>query len=100
MSTWAITPVNATWSGGLPYGADHHFVDVHVRWLLEGVDDRPGDVVRLQRTVADRVVEERRVDHAGLDQRDLDVGVRDLGPQRVAHRGHRPLGGRVERAGQ
>ena len=52
------------------------------------------------RAPARAVVEERRVDHAGLDQGHLDVGVRDLRAQRLAHGGHRVLGGRVERAGQ
>ena len=58
---------------------------------------RAGDVVGLE-GAAGRVVEERRVDHARLDQRDLDVGLGHLLAQRLAHRRDRPLGGRVERA--
>src|SRR5687767_15593211 len=45
------------------------------------------DVVGLE-GAARAVLEEGRVDGARLDQGDLDVGVRDLLPERLAHCGH------------
>ena len=58
----------------------------------------------LQRRLAGPVVEERRVGHPRLDQRHPDlvvvVHLAQLGAQRLADRGRRPLGRRVERAGQ
>ena len=58
----------------------------------------------LQRPLAGAVVEERGVGHPRLDQGDADrvvlVHLAQLGAQRLADRGRRPLGRRVERAGQ
>ena len=55
---------------------------VHVGRLGEREHDRARDVVGLQ-GAAGRVLEEGRVDHPGLDQRDLDVRVGDLLAQRL-----------------
>ena len=49
-------------------------------------------------SISRRGVEERRVGHAGLDQRDADAGVVEVLARRLAHAGDGPLGGRVERA--
>ena len=86
-------------------GPDQDLVDVDARGLAERVDDRAGDVVVVEGVVGPgAVVEERRVDHPGLDQGDPDrvvvVHLAQLLAQRLADRGHRPLGRRVHRARQ
>ena len=57
--------------------ANQDLVDVDVRGLADGVLDRAGDVVGLQR-VGRPLVEERRVGHARLDQRDAHAGPVDI----------------------
>ena len=79
---------------------DQDLVDVDVRRLLHGVEHRARDVVGVERADLRRVVEERRVDHARLDQRHAHAGVVEVLARRLAHRGHRVLRDGVERAGQ
>src|SRR4051812_4927725 len=80
---------------------DQHLVDVHAGWLLEGVENRAADVLGLQRALR-LVLEERRVDHARLDQRhphrEVLVHLAQLRAERFAHRRRRVLGRGVEGA--
>src|SRR3954471_8824911 len=69
-----------------------------MRRLAHGEQDRPGDVVRLERPISRPRIEERRVDHAGLDQRHPDARVVELLARRLTHRRHRVLGRRVQGA--
>src|SRR4051812_42227301 len=78
--------------------AGEDLVDVDVRRLPDGEHHRAGDVVGLQRVDLRRAVEERRVGHAGLDQRDADAGVVEVLASALGHAGDRPLGRGVERA--
>src|SRR3954451_8226378 len=86
-------------SAGLMDRPDQDLVHVDAGRLGESEHDRAGHVVGREGAFG-AVVEERRVDHARLDDRRLDVAVGDLGAEGVAHRRDGPLGSRVERAGQ
>src|SRR3954452_13711901 len=63
-------------------GPDQDLVDVHVWGLGDRVHHRTGDVVGLERARG-LVVEERRVDHARLDQRDAHPGLVEVLAQRL-----------------
>src|SRR5439155_4074555 len=81
---------------------DQHLVDVDPARLLEHEHDDPGDVVGLE-CPGRPVVEERCVDHPGLDERDTHrraLVLAQLLAQRLTHPTHRPFGGRVERPRQ
>ena len=86
-------------SGRLADRPDEDLVDVDVRRLLHGEHHRAGDVVGLE-GVGDRVVEERRVDHAGLDRRHPHARVVEILARGLRHRRDRVLRRAVERAGQ
>src|SRR4051794_5297875 len=88
--------------------ADQDLVDADMLWLGDGVDDRVGDVVGVERAhLAERlpddlldlravVGDELGADGARLDERDPDVTLGDLLAQRLAEGADRPLGRAVD----